>query len=78
MNVYTSYLPSPARAFQIRIRVAERAFESVCYVYTLPLGAVEGARQVLALISDAVVLLGVLLVDAVACLVGGASAFREE
>lgn len=56
----------------------EHALEGVGYVYADAHGAVEGAGEVPALVRDALALLGVLLVDAVARFVRSVRTVREE
>lgn len=66
------------RTFQWRFGFAKIAFERIRDVDASPLRAVEGPGEVFAFVRDAAVFLGVLLVDAVAGLVGGVGAVDEQ
>lgn len=67
-----------SRTLETRIGFAKNALEGVGDVDTDAEGAVKGSGQIFALIGDALVLFGVLLVDAVTGFVSGVGAIGQQ
>lgn len=76
--LYTVDLASSTGTLERRVCLLEHALERVGDVDARSHRAVEGARQVTTLVSDTPALLGVLLVDAVARLVGRVRTVGEQ